>query len=657
MGAPGYQIGWKFPPTSGGAGDGFNDSGIAHFKGSPIASLARETIQNSLDASKGVKKPVHVSFELMDLGADAEFGRTELTRAIDACRRSPDCRDLADSELKVARQMLAKETVQCLRVSDRHTTGLRDDHWRALVKTRGLSIKSEEGAGGSHGIGKAAPFAVTPLRTVFYWTHYKKGRASVERFQGKSVLMSHKDKGEETQGTGFYGLKEGCHHLEDESIPRDFRLLKDGIPVEGTSLSILGFRADPGWQRRIAQSVIENYFYAIATSKLDVIVDPDDELEQRNLLEINPGSLDDWFTYLEEKGGTDGETGEGNEALVDAREYWRMSSDGSVTPVEKQDSDFGHCRLWIRVADGLRSRVGFVRGTGMLITTQQRNLIRFPGYRDFSALCVFEDPAGNELLRQMENPQHDQFEPERLPQDQQARGRRALKRITDWIRQEIRKCAGPPEATGKTVLSELVAYVPDLYPDDDFDDAVSNEERKGEPGFGERVAIKLKPIRLSVPPGLPDDDSAEDAEGDGDDDAGHAGGGGTEDDSGEGGDGGTGEGEGKGGTGGAGGTVQRKSVPVSGVRLLHISGYENRYRLSFVAEGGGGDVVRLELQEAGDSSSIPRDDVRAVTDEGEEMALDAVRLKEGGRTELTITADEPIGGRAWRLTAVEGGRE
>ncbi len=44
------KIGWRFPPTNGGAGDGFNDSGIAHFKGSPISSLARETIQNSLDA-------------------------------------------------------------------------------------------------------------------------------------------------------------------------------------------------------------------------------------------------------------------------------------------------------------------------------------------------------------------------------------------------------------------------------------------------------------------------------------------------------------------------------------------------------------------------------------------------------------------------------
>ena len=59
------EIGWRFPPTSGGRVDGFNDPGIAHFTGSPLVSLARETIQNSLDASLTLDTPVHVSFELI----------------------------------------------------------------------------------------------------------------------------------------------------------------------------------------------------------------------------------------------------------------------------------------------------------------------------------------------------------------------------------------------------------------------------------------------------------------------------------------------------------------------------------------------------------------------------------------------------------------
>ena len=52
------DFGWRFPPTNGGRVDGFNDPGIAHFSGSPYSSLARETIQNSLDARDNHDEPV-----------------------------------------------------------------------------------------------------------------------------------------------------------------------------------------------------------------------------------------------------------------------------------------------------------------------------------------------------------------------------------------------------------------------------------------------------------------------------------------------------------------------------------------------------------------------------------------------------------------------
>ena len=469
------QIGWMFPPTGGGARDGYNDSGIAHFKGAPVSSLARETIQNSLDARSRIEEPVHVSFELVELGRDVDYGRGELLRAIGACLRSPDCRGQAETELGIANGMLTKNSVPCLRVSDRNTTGLRDDQWRALVKTRGLSIKAEQGAGGSHGIGKAAPFAVTSLRTVFYWTHYDGDDGPVERFQGKSVLMSHVVDGNETQGTGFYGMREGCLDVR-EGFPGAFRLLsQDGAPVNGTVLHILGFREGDDWRRLIARSVIGNYFYAIGTGKLDVIVEPDEDLERLGLYQIDAASLESWFDVLGQNDVNEDVVEEGGSSLDTARALWNIAA-GGKEPIEKQDGDLGHCRLWIDVAEGLPNRVGFVRSSGMLITTQQRNLIRFPGCRDFAALCVFEDPEGNELLRLMENPQHDQFEPERLPEEQQSKGKRALKRITDWIRSEIRKRAGPSQTTTRTVLSELAAYLPDLIPEEDFEDESGTQE-------------------------------------------------------------------------------------------------------------------------------------------------------------------------------------
>lgn len=647
------DIGWSFPPTGGGAIDGFNDSGIAHFKGSPMSSLARETIQNSLDARRSAAEPVHVSFELVKLDERHEFGKHELAAAIEASLHSPHCNNAAEIELRDAKRILEENTIQCLRVSDRNTTGLRGNHWRALVKTRGLSIKSE-GAGGSHGIGKAAPFAVTPLRTVFYWTHYRSGGRSVAKCQGKAVLMSHDHiDGGETQGTGFFGIKDSCRELEGDSVPEVFRIPSaDGRAVEGTALYILGFRAGANWRRRIAESVISNYFYAIATGALDVIVEPDANLERLGLDQIDAKSLTQWFEYLENEHGSDDAAEEGWSALAGAKAFWELSC-SRLTPVEKQDQELGHCRLWIKVAEGLPGRVGFVRNTGMLITTQQRNLMRFPGFRDFAALCVFEDPAGNELLRLMENPQHDQFEPDRLPESRRDRGRRALKRITDWIRAEIRKCAGPPQTGGRTMLTELAAYLPDSVPDESFDEGAGGDAGK-EPGFGERVKVSLKPVRRPAPPGLPEDGTGDETEGTGDE-RGDAGGGGTDENGGEGGSGGSGEGDGQGGTGGAGGPTQHKTVPVSAVRLLPLPDRPNCYRLSFRSESTG--VVRLELHEAGDSSTIVRRDVRAVSENGTEEPLETVQLADGGRTELTITADEPMDGRAWRLSAVRDGNE
>ena len=291
------DIGWRFPPTNGGRIDGFNDPGIAHFTGAPLQqSLARETIQNSLDASLAPDKPVHVSFELIEPDPD-NVGRDELARAIDASIQTADDDPMASAALKAATKSIMSDVIPCLRVSDRNTTGLRGNQWRALVKMQGVSQKPEmEGAGGSHGIGKYAPFAVSTLRTVFYWTCFHDDGKETEKFQGKSVIMSHTNTdGEETQGTGFFGVKENCLELTQE-IPQSFRVLDHHrCPVQGTSLAIMGFRETDDWRRRVAASTIGNFFYAIGTGRLTVIVEPD---ESSGLMEIDQGSLENWFQHL-----------------------------------------------------------------------------------------------------------------------------------------------------------------------------------------------------------------------------------------------------------------------------------------------------------------------------------------------------------------------
>lgn len=643
------KLSWCFPPTSGGLGSGFNDSGIAHFAGDPLSSLARETIQNSLDAALGkADEAVCVLFELIDLDPGS-IGKVELQEAIIACinmaKTQKDSK--AVGKLKEMKKVIASRKISCLRVSDRNTEGLHGKHWSALVKMQGYSCKELEGAGGSHGIGKFAPFAVSELRTVFYWTYFLEGNKGQEKFQGKSVLMSHKGRdGKETQGTGFFGIKEGCRELTySKEIPKPFRVLnKKQRPVQGTSLVVAGYRETDDWRGRVAASVIKNFFFAIEKKRLTVIVEPGDE---EPLMEIEHTSLDAWFQYLEkERNFAD------SEDVAEAKIFWQLSKGEPHS--ERQDEDFGHCKLWISVAENFPSKVAFVRRTGMLVTTQQKGLIRFSGFRDFAALCVFEDPKGNEFLRHMENPQHDKFEPNRLPRKDRERGRKALRRITKWIREEIRKKAGPLEGGKSTILSELANVLPDYQPEESFDDAGHGaDESDGEPGFGERAMITLKPVRRPASSTLQDDSSpgmngVRDS-----DDFGNEGGAGTGSNGSGDGDGGSGEGDGKGGTGSRGGDGGGRRIPVSGVRLLPIAGRKNHYRLSFMAGASG--AARLMLNEAGDSSIISRKDVRAAEDKG--MSLDRVPLTEGKKCVVEIVLDGPIDDRAWCLTAAVAAEE
>ena len=645
------RIGWKFPPTGGGQTDGWNHPGIGHFRGSQYESLARETIQNSMDAVLDSTQPVYVVFELIDL-TSGDFGDPQFSETTSACLDSiQDDDDPARPALQIAEHVVKRGKVPCLRISDRNTTGLQGRHWKTLVKAQGHSYKMDpSGAGGSHGIGKYAPFAVSDLRTVFYWSCFEHDQKLQEKFQGKSILISHQKDGEETQGTGFYGVTQDCSEIVVD-VPERFRLLSQGEPVRGTSLTIAGFRESAGvWRQKIADSILASFFYAIDNDKLSVILEPDED-QQNAEIEINKQTLNRWFqNRLSDQEGNNGREGddlEGN-PVWKAYKYWETSRFGQL--VETQDPDLGHCRLWIRVDDDetLPRGVALVRRTGMLITDRQRKLERFPSHRSFAALCVFEDPLGNDLLRRMETEKHDQFEPDRLPVADRKRGHRALQRIVTWIRTEIRKAAVPCKEGRQTVLDDLAAYLPLFDDQEDVFDSGAGEDHQAdkEQGLGERVTVKLKPVRRSVQPSLSTETPEGDESGDGWD-TGNEGGGGTCGPGGGGGDGGAGEGDGAGGTGGGGGGTRQYSIPVSRVRILPIRERENCYRVSFAIDFDG--IVRLTLEEAGDFTATPRSDVKAMDGAS---SLERVSVARTRRNVIEITADQPVTDRAWRLSAV-----
>jgi hypothetical protein len=192
------SVGWEFPVDGGDQWQGFNDPGIEHFRGNPFGSLARELIQNSLDAPSGT--PVFVSFELKEM-ASAEIPNVEQLK--DAIKRCAEAEGNDGKKAKdfftTAQKLLAAKKLAVLTIAEANTIGIRGPcrngtPYFAFMKATGQSKKEmrEGDTGlGSYGIGKFAPFAVSNLRTIFVSTVYQDGKSYKQFTQGKALLTSH----------------------------------------------------------------------------------------------------------------------------------------------------------------------------------------------------------------------------------------------------------------------------------------------------------------------------------------------------------------------------------------------------------------------------------------------------------------------------------
>ena len=631
------NIGWNFPPTGGGVQDGLNNPGAAHFKGNRLHHLAREILQNSLDARIDSKTKVNVTFELKIFDRCRVPGADELIEHIDACIvESQNQGNSADEEeLCRAKSIFKDETVTFLKIYDSQTTGLTEKNWNALVKGSGTSIKSDETAGGSHGIGKYAAFTISSARTVYYWTAYvadHSNRQIVEKFQGKSMLMHHTFEGNDRQSIGFWGELEECRELSTANVPSEFRIIDQSRqPTQGTAIWIAGFSGDDGWQDQIAKLVIENYFYAIEEDLLEVILEPDSDSD--NPIEINSSTLDKWLEHLESSGDAESK---------DIASYTRIYLDflrDKPCAAELDDEDFGICKFWIELGENLPRHVALVRNTGMLITTSQKNTSNFRSVYDFISLCYFESPEGNQLLRKMENPQHDQFLPDNLTEDQREGGKRALKRITDWIRKSVRDKAVRRKEKTTQQLSELSRYLP-LH----LSEGPLDTDEEGDKSFGEygEITMKRKTNLNTFPSPIV---TTGDDNGQSDEDIVTNGSNGS-----------NGKNGGKGGTPNDHGDVEIwKNVDITDVRVLPDGTTNGVYHVSFVSKQTA--QVNLKFRIAGDQGSKVRESIQAVSISNDGKLtlskLSTYSVQKDRRFSLKIFDSSNSSNFAWIVTASE----
>lgn len=261
------KIGFEFPLDDSQQWDGFNDSGIEHFSGSPFRSLGREATQNTTDAAKkGV--PAIIRVRRINIPTDEIPDITELHSAMKACQSASAAEgEKASQFFENAVNLLSKPKISVLQFADINTLGVAGpcelgSPYFALMKASGQSKKQTGTASGSFGIGKFAPFTVSGLRTTFITTVWQDEHGQLQHYvQGKSILMSHRAKTKTYRGTGFWGERKKCLPIVGklDTLPSWLRRDISCPQSTGTTLHILGFAPTKDWQKILAGSISESF--------------------------------------------------------------------------------------------------------------------------------------------------------------------------------------------------------------------------------------------------------------------------------------------------------------------------------------------------------------------------------------------------------------
>jgi len=626
-------IGWIHSMDESDQWDGFNDSGIEHFRGNPIFHLAREINQNALDAAEdGLVK---VSFRFREIDTNSLPSLDEFKKIIKCCLESSQSEGhRAKLFFENATKMLTKKHLGVLEISDSNTKGIKGPAvngtpFYAFMKATGQSKKESQIASGSYGIGKFAPYAVSSLRTIFVSTIYCGDDGKWRQLtQGKSVLMSHEYDGKTRRGVGFWGVCDKCKPVEG-TLPKLNRWLqrtvnlKDYPANKGTTIIVLGFEQTNNWRKLLAVSVAENFFGAIGKGKLEVNIDDQIALSQDNIHEI--------FNNQEMLNAIQAQKDE-PERFNNCKAYLQAIQNTKEVQVEETENrDLGLCTMRLLVGDGMPKKICILRN-GMLITDELNRLKNFSDFKEFVAVLECTSTKGIKFLRDMEPPRHDDFEPERLPKKQQAAGKRALSDLAKWARDMLKRHAKDP-ISDITTLDELKDF---------FGDELSNGDGKGTEEVNPvgEIIIRARPLPRKSPEMTTSDTGIEQngaGEGGGFSPL-HGNGGGGEGESNEGDVQGKGAGEGE-GEGGSGGHDNNSSKKLLNIRAI-MTNTDSR-KISFTPAITG--EVRLRLMRAGADTDHNVDVIE--TSEGLiKGGCVIVNVKDGCRITLDVRMEKKFDG-------------
>ncbi|MFD1851409.1 hypothetical protein [Oceanobacillus bengalensis] len=393
---------WNFPAATGGMINSINNAGLETFRGNALDSLTREICQNSLDAVKDTTKPVVVEFKRFTTNINQFPNKEELIQVFGLCEDTWRGHNKKSEDfIKEALKVMSQPEMSFLRISDFNTKGLEGARegklgspWSSLVKEAGSSNK-DESSGGSFGIGKSAPFLNSNLRTLFYSSYDVTGYKS--HIGVANIMSFQKSDDQITLGNGYYTDNENSTAIQGQ-LQLDQEFHREST---GTDIYVSAFEPKDVWEEEVKKSILFNFFITVFQKKLVVRI---------NDLEVNDRNIVKLISELEDN--------DENQIL---KNYFELLTSSNTVKIPypakryKKGPSFeeGEAELLLCNGEDLNRRVLMTRKTGMRIF-EQKNI---SGSISFTGILMITGTNMNNIFKQMENPAHNEWSPERYEKD------------------------------------------------------------------------------------------------------------------------------------------------------------------------------------------------------------------------------------------------
>lgn len=428
---------WFFSESPKNQDLGPNDAKFEIFK-PDINSLVRESIQNSMDAVDDDSVPVRMSFKIKSFKGSSYPNFFELKRHVDGCLEywGDDAKNVFAPIRKALHISSGRERLHYIEVSDANTSGMEYESgnnktkFHGFLHSTGASNKKSANSGGSFGIGKAAYFAMSPLRSIIVSTMTQEG---VHTFQGVSMLCTHIVDGILRTPIGFYSTNNENPVVDENEIPERFKRTEPG-----TSINIMGIQIESQEDKHaiyeeIKISVLRNFWLAIYNDRLDVVIG-DETIDSSNIIQL----VELYFPEISDN------RRKGN---VNPRPYLELVANARLDDkrymlINGNLTHLGEVKLYIYRHPEGRGTIQYFRMPNMMVKRE-----KLSAANNFFSVFICDNPKGDKKLKKMETVAHDDWDarnwkPRELDGSVSKEAKAIMEELEVFIRESIDEAFG-----------------------------------------------------------------------------------------------------------------------------------------------------------------------------------------------------------------------